>query len=158
MTQDGRWVYARDLQVDDVVRSHSFGTQKISALEISLTQTMVYNFLTDDLHNYAVGQNGILVHNTNLSIKVDVKKSEIQAFQKRCKLNGKWDSEKNLQLYANRNTSVQEYVSKFRRSSIKEVLPEEAKVMSVESAIRSGKIGGVNVRKLLLDLRDKFVK
>ncbi|MDR2641413.1 MAG: HINT domain-containing protein [Planctomycetaceae bacterium] len=65
MTQDGRWIYARDLQVDDVVRSHSFGTQKISTLEISLTQTMVYNFLTDDLHNYAVGQNGILVHNTN---------------------------------------------------------------------------------------------
>jgi hypothetical protein len=71
MTQDGRWVYARDLQVDDVVRSHSFGTQKISALEISLTQTMVYNFLTDDLHNYTVGENGILVHNVNTPPKIE---------------------------------------------------------------------------------------
>jgi hypothetical protein len=71
MTQDGRWVYARDLQVDDVVRSHSFGTQKISALESSLTQTLVYNFLTDDLHNYAVGQDGILVHNVNTRINTE---------------------------------------------------------------------------------------
>jgi hypothetical protein len=72
MTQDGRWVYARDLQVDDVVRSHSFGTQKISALESSLMQTVVYNFLTDDLHNYAVGQNGILVHNQSTTINNEI--------------------------------------------------------------------------------------
>jgi hypothetical protein len=65
ITPNGRWVYARDLRIDDVVRSHSFGTQKISALELSMTETLMYNFLVDDLHNYAVGENEILVHNTN---------------------------------------------------------------------------------------------
>jgi hypothetical protein len=70
VTPDGRWVYARDLRIDDVVRSHSFGTQKISALELSQTQTLVYNFLVNDLHNYAVGENEILVHNTNSPGKI----------------------------------------------------------------------------------------
>jgi hypothetical protein len=65
ITLDGRWGYARDLRIDDVVRSHSFDTQKISALELSMTETIVYNFLVDDLHNYAVGENEVLVHNTN---------------------------------------------------------------------------------------------
>ncbi|MDR1963126.1 MAG: HINT domain-containing protein [Planctomycetaceae bacterium] len=65
MTPDGRWVYARNLQVDDVVRSRSFGTQKVSGLVISQTETLVYNFLVDDLHCYAVGYDEILVHNTN---------------------------------------------------------------------------------------------
>jgi hypothetical protein len=68
MTIGGRWGYARDLQVGDVVRSRSFGTQKISALELSQTETLVYNFLVDDLHNYCVGENEILVHNTNSPI------------------------------------------------------------------------------------------
>jgi hypothetical protein len=71
ITPDGRWVYARDLRIDDVVRSHSFGTQKISALELSQTETLVYNFLVDDLHNYAVGIDEILVHNTNSPGKFD---------------------------------------------------------------------------------------
>jgi hypothetical protein len=61
----GRWVYAGDLQIGDVVPSHSFGNQKISALEISTTKTSVYNFVVDDLHNYAIGENEILVHNTS---------------------------------------------------------------------------------------------
>jgi hypothetical protein len=65
ITPDGRWVYARDLHIDDVVRSRSLGTQKISELELSITETLVYNFLVDDLHNYAVGKYEILVHNTN---------------------------------------------------------------------------------------------
>jgi hypothetical protein len=65
ITPDGRWVYARDLRIDDIVRSHSLGTQKILALELSQTKTLVYNFLVDDLHNYAVGENEVLVHNIN---------------------------------------------------------------------------------------------
>jgi hypothetical protein len=71
ITPDGRWVYARDLQIGDVVRSRSFGTQEISALELSQTETLVYNFLVDDLHNYCVGENEILVHNTNSPKKYD---------------------------------------------------------------------------------------
>jgi hypothetical protein len=69
MTTEGRWVYARDLQISDVVRSHSFREQKISDLEIFETKTLVYNFFVDDLHNYCVGKNETLVHNTNSPIK-----------------------------------------------------------------------------------------
>jgi hypothetical protein len=64
-TPNGRWVYARDLQIGDVMQSRSFGEQKISDLAIFVTKTLVYNFIVDDLHNYLVGKNGVLVHNTN---------------------------------------------------------------------------------------------
>jgi hypothetical protein len=65
MTPQGRWVYARDLRIDDVLRSRALGTQKVIGLEITQTETVVYNFLVDDLHNYAVGRDEVLVHNTN---------------------------------------------------------------------------------------------
>jgi hypothetical protein len=74
MTIGGRWVYAKDLQVGDIVQSRSFGKQKISALEIFVTKTLVYNFLVDDLHNYCVGKNETLVHNTNNAPKSKVRK------------------------------------------------------------------------------------
>jgi hypothetical protein len=74
ITPQGRWVYARDLCVGDVICSRSLGTQKISALNISLTETLVYNFLVDDLHNYAVGIDEILVHNTNAPEKISYMK------------------------------------------------------------------------------------
>jgi hypothetical protein len=67
MTTNGRWVYARDLKFGDTIRSRSLDTQKVTALESSTTETLVYNFLVDDLHNYTVGENEILVHNTNAS-------------------------------------------------------------------------------------------
>jgi hypothetical protein len=62
------------------------------------------------------------------------------------------------QLYENRYLTVQEYIGKFRRGSINAVLPEEARVMSVEEAVKMGKVGSVNIRKLLTDNRDKFQK
>jgi hypothetical protein len=65
MTTNGRWVYARDLKFGDTIRSRSLDTQKVTALESSTIETLVYNFLVDDLHNYTVGENEILVHNTN---------------------------------------------------------------------------------------------
>jgi hypothetical protein len=71
MTAQGRWVYAKNLQVGDVVRSRSFGEQKISVLEIFETKTLVYNFFVDDLHNYCVGKNETLVHNTNSPPKIE---------------------------------------------------------------------------------------
>jgi hypothetical protein len=76
MTIGGRWVYARDLQIGDVVQSRSFGEQKISALEIFVTKTLVYNFLVDDLHNYCVSENEILVHNTNAAQRTGAGRSD----------------------------------------------------------------------------------
>lgn len=48
--------------------------------------------------------------------------------------------------------------NRFRRATIKTVLPTEAKTMTVEDALKVGKIGAINVRKLLTDNRDKFQK
>ncbi|MGD2184120.1 hypothetical protein [Lusitaniella coriacea] len=61
-------------------------------------------------------------------------------------------------LYENRNLTVQEYISQFRKASLNAILPEEAKLMSVEDAIEMGRVGNVNIRKLLTDQRDKFTK
>ncbi|MDR2345126.1 MAG: HINT domain-containing protein, partial [Planctomycetaceae bacterium] len=74
-TPNGRWIYAKDLQVGDILRSHSCGSQEITSLEFFVTKKLVYNFLVDDLHNYAVGKNEILVHNTNTA---NVKKHKEQ--------------------------------------------------------------------------------
>jgi hypothetical protein len=65
MFSDGRWVYARDLQLGDVVISRENFGMLIRGLKTSSKKILVYNFLVDDLHNYVVGENGILVHNTN---------------------------------------------------------------------------------------------
>lgn len=65
MTSVGRWIYARHLQVGDVVQSRLTGNAKVTALELSYVQTTVYNFLVDVLHNYAVGHGEVLVHNNN---------------------------------------------------------------------------------------------
>lgn len=67
-------------------------------------------------------------------------------------------SAKNLQLFESRNLTVEQYIAKFRKGGIKEVLPTDAKNLTVEEALRSGRVGDVNVRKLILDTRDKFVK
>jgi hypothetical protein len=69
MFSDGRWVYARDLQLGDVVISRANFGMLIRGLKTSSKKILVYNFLVDDLHNYAVGENGILVHNTNSPAK-----------------------------------------------------------------------------------------
>jgi hypothetical protein len=57
-----------------------------------------------------------------------------------------------------RNLTVQEHITKYRKGGVKEVLPSEALNMTVEEALRRNVVGGVKVRKLLTDLRDKFVK
>lgn len=61
-------------------------------------------------------------------------------------------------LYANRAKTVQEFISIARKGGVKEVLPEAVKKMTLEEALKKGIIGGVNVRKILTDNRDKFVK
>lgn len=81
---------------------------------------------------------------------------KIAAWAKERKLNP--SSATTQQLYENRNSTIQAYVSEFRKGRINEVLPEEAKEMLVEDAIKLGRIGNVNIRKLLIDSRDKFQK
>ncbi|GAA6622634.1 hypothetical protein [Scytonema sp. NUACC26] len=71
---------------------------------------------------------------------------------------GNLNSPTTRQLYENRLLTVEEYISQFRRATIKAVLPTEAKTMTVEDALKVGKIGTINVRKLLTDNRDKFQK
>jgi hypothetical protein len=60
------------------------------------------------------------------------------------------------QLYENRHLTVQDYVGRFRRGIINAILPDVAKSMSVEDAIKVGRVENVNIRKLLTDNRDKF--
>jgi hypothetical protein len=72
ITPQGRWVYARDLQIGDVIQSREQGSRKVFGLTIEVTETLVYNFLVDDLHNYAVGENEILVHNNNRNFDDDL--------------------------------------------------------------------------------------
>lgn len=71
---------------------------------------------------------------------------------------GNLNSPTTRQLYENRLLTVEEYISQFRKATIKTVLPAEAKTMTVEDALKVGKIGAINVRKLLTDNRDKFQK
>jgi len=81
---------------------------------------------------------------------------EIEGWAKERKLNS--SSATTQQLYENRASTVQTYVSEFRKGRVNEVLPEEAKEMLVEDAIKLGRIGNVNIRKLLIDSRNKFQK
>jgi hypothetical protein len=53
---------------------------------------------------------------------------------------------------------VQQYLGKYRKGRIKDILPTDALDMTVEEALRKGKVQGVNVRKLITDTRDKFLK
>lgn len=71
---------------------------------------------------------------------------------------GNLNSPTTRQLYENCLLTVEEYISQFRRATIKAVLPTEAKIMTVEDALKVGKIGTINIRKLLTDNRDKFQK
>ena len=74
------------------------------------------------------------------------------------KLNLNPNSPTTQQLYANRDLTVAQYVSKFRKGRILRVLPAEAKIMSVEEVLRKKRVGGRNVRKLLESTREKFKK
>ena len=79
----------------------------------------------------------------------------------------RWDREYNegnlsspttCQLYEHRHLTVEEYIAKLRKGRISRVLPAEAKTMLVGEALKSATVGGRNVRKLLVNLRDKFEK
>jgi hypothetical protein len=80
----------------------------------------------------------------------------IEQWAKKLRLNP--DSSTTQQLYDNRHLTVIEYIAKFRKGSINEVLPSEAKAISVEEALEKRFIGGINIRKLLASGREKFKK
>ena len=62
-TKQGRWVDAGQLLVGDVVLLWSGKTAKVTALSVRIRSVNVYNLHVDQLHTYAVGTSGILVHN-----------------------------------------------------------------------------------------------
>ena len=58
----GRWVEARDILAGDILRSKN-GDIEVTSVSIHLKETEVYNLTVADHHNYAIGLQGILVHN-----------------------------------------------------------------------------------------------
>jgi len=82
---------------------------------------------------------------------------EFENWARQCKL-GNLNSPTTQQLYANRYLTVQQYISQFRKSILNAIVPEEAKNLTVEEALKLGRVGGVNIRKLLTDKREKFSK
>lgn len=64
-TTPGRWVDAGDLQSGDLVLLRNGERYRIQNVQIQPYQNLVYNFEVADLHNYAVGNWQVLVHNNN---------------------------------------------------------------------------------------------
>ncbi len=63
---EGEWIEAGSLQVDDKVRTPSGGWRQIVSVEQEQKSETVYNFAVADNHNYFVGEQGTLVHNSYL--------------------------------------------------------------------------------------------
>jgi len=61
----GRWVYAKDLRVGDVLLLHNGERVAVDGLTIHHEEVPVYNFAVAELHSYAVGCSEVLVHNDN---------------------------------------------------------------------------------------------
>ena len=64
-TVPGRWEDAGDLRVGDEVVLRDGRAVFVTGLRIAQLDGRVHNFEVDDLHCYAVGRAGILVHNNN---------------------------------------------------------------------------------------------
>ncbi len=69
LREGGRWVEARALQVGDILLSRG-GPVRVDALTVQHEAIPVFNVEVADLHNYAVGDLGILVHNKALTPRV----------------------------------------------------------------------------------------
>ena len=61
-TPAGRWVAARDLEVGDALLTRE-GTAVITELRTRREALQVYNLVVEEIHTYAVGHQGFLVHN-----------------------------------------------------------------------------------------------
>ena len=63
--QEGRWVLAYDLRANDEVLLRRGDVVALNSVCLDDVEEQVYNFKVDEFQNYAVGESGILVHNTN---------------------------------------------------------------------------------------------
>ena len=61
----GRWVDAGDLQVGDLLLLKNGTHAPIEEISFESKTEVVYNLQVEDLHNYAVGQAAVLVHNNS---------------------------------------------------------------------------------------------
>lgn len=71
------------------------------------------------------------------------------------------DSSVTRQLYEHRSLTVLDYISQFRKGKNVRMIPYRALTMTVEELLHEvktnrGRFEGVNVRKILIDVRDKF--
>ncbi|MCE9547319.1 MAG: hypothetical protein K8T25_17745, partial [Planctomycetia bacterium] len=74
----GRWIDAGDLQVGDVLLSQRADYVSVDAIERRQVAEKVYNFQVEELHNYTVGNHGILVHNNAPCSRVATKAAALQ--------------------------------------------------------------------------------
>jgi hypothetical protein len=63
-TVPGRWVDAGDLRVGDVLLLMDGRRLPVEEILVRRTREPVYNFAVEGLHNYAVGPDRVLVHNS----------------------------------------------------------------------------------------------
>lgn len=64
-TTAGRWVDAADLRIGDELLLRDGRVVAVEALRHTPFEGTVYNLAVEELACYAVGRNGVLVHNTN---------------------------------------------------------------------------------------------
>ena len=65
----GRWTEARWLRLGDVFLTRTGKSATVSGLTIRIERVKVYNLHVEGLHLYAVGEAGVLVHNSG-TVKV----------------------------------------------------------------------------------------
>jgi RHS repeat-associated protein len=103
---------------------------------------------------------------TNARTGAEATAAEVAAANKALTAVEKWgkarglnmDSKFSQLLYQWKDKTVQEFLAAHRAGAIKQVMPAEALSMKVGDALKQGKIGKVDVGKLLKDNRDKFCK
>jgi hypothetical protein len=62
-TAGGRWVEAGSLRVGDTLMTRDGGYVVVAGVSSQTTRRVVYNLTLASLHNYAIGDDGVLVHN-----------------------------------------------------------------------------------------------
>ncbi len=68
MTPSGRWTEARWLRLGDRFLTRTGASATVSGLTIRTERVQVYNLHVKDLQLYAVGESGVLVHNSRGAI------------------------------------------------------------------------------------------
>lgn len=64
----GQWIHAKDLSCGDRVLGFDGQWKELRAIRQEVKPQLVFNLYVDDIHNYFVGQVGLLVHNQKQSI------------------------------------------------------------------------------------------